>query len=251
MERLIRIFLADASPDCIQLLRAALEQEEDMAVVGAATRGDEALERFPASGADVLLTDLLLPGLDGLSLLRRLKTAGALPHAIVLSGFFNDRIAHAVSYTADNYLLKPCRAEDLLRHIRACVLGGADTPVRNDGAAVTQALIACGVLPHLDGFRYLRDGLLAILADRSLLRGVTKILYRDVARRFGTTAECVERSCRSAIERAWQQKSPDARRQVFGPLFDAWQDKAPSNVPFLTAMTEYIENRWDSAGSLE
>ncbi len=250
MERLIRVFIADASRDSAELLCAALEQEEDIAVVGVAAWGDEALLRFPSSGADLLLTDLLLPGLDGLSLLRRLRDQGALPHSIVLSGFFNDRIARAVSYAADDFLAKPCRTEDLLRRIRACVLGSSGVFVRNDDAAVTKALGACGVMAHLDGYRYLRDGLLAILADRSLLRGVTKALYRDIARRFGTTSACVERSIRSAIERAWQLKTPAERRRTFGALFDPWQDKAPSNVPFLNAMTEYIESRWDDAGNL-
>ena len=249
MERLIRVFIAEPSRDCREMLCAALEQEEDITVVGAASWGDEALERFPTSGAEVLLTELLLPGLDGLGLLRRLKEAGKLPHAIVLSGFFNDRIARAVSFAADDYLAKPCRTEDLVRRIRACVLGTSGVFVRSD-AEVTEALIDCGFMPHLDGFRYLRDALLAILSDRSLLRGVTKCLYRDVARRFGTTPACVERSMRSAIERAWQHRSAEARRRRFGALFDAWQDKAPSNVPFLNAMTEYLEGRWDDAGNL-
>ena len=149
-ERLIRVFLADGSRDCTELLRAALEQQGDIAVVGTACRGDEALARFPVSGAELLLTELLLPGLDGLSLLRRLREADALPHAIVLSGFFNDRIARTVSVLADNYLAKPVSPEDLARCIRACVLGlGEPRPfLRDDAAAVTRALINCGVMPH-------------------------------------------------------------------------------------------------------
>ena len=105
-------------------------------------------------------------------------------------------------------------------------------------------------MAHLDGTKYLRDELPAICADHSLLRGVTKCLYRDTARRFGTTPECVERSIRSAVERAWQLKSPAERRAYFGAVFDPWQDKAPSNVPFLTAMAEFLESRWADAGSL-
>ena len=243
MERLIRVFLADSSRDCAMLLRDALEQEGDIAVVDMALRGDEALARFPGSGAEVLLTELLLPGLDGLSLLRALREAGALRHAVVLSGFFNDYMARTVSGLADDYLAKPVRPEDLARHIRACVLGGGTERAfsRDGSAAVTRALIDCGVLPHLDGFRYLRDGLESTLEDRSLLRGVTKSLYRDIAKRFSTTPVCVERSIRSAIERAWQRMSPAERRENFGTLFDSWK-KAPSNVPFLTAMTEYLES---------
>jgi len=250
VERLIRVFIADGSRDCACLLSEALGREEDIAVVDAACRGDEALERFPTSGAEVLLTELLLPGLDGLSLLRRLREAGALRHAVVLSGFFNDHMARALSGLADAYLAKPVGTEELARHIRECVLGAAaPAALRDDSAAVTRALIDCGVMPHLDGFRYLRFALLVIRSDRSLLRGVTKSLYRDVAKHFATTPVCVERSVRSAVERAWQHMSTDERRRTFGTLFDPW-DKAPSNVPFLTAMTEYLDAAGDDRENL-
>lgn len=241
MEKIIRVFIADPSREYISLLTDVLDQEADFTVAGTALRGDLALERLRSCRADLLLCDLLLPGLDGISLLRRLRAEGILPHVIVVSGFCNDRIAHIVSRLADNFLQKPCRTEDLLSHMRECADGQAKTNVRQYDAAVARALIDFGLMPHLDGFRYLRDGLLRTLADRTLLRGVTKSLYRDIAKAFGTNAACVERSIRAAIERAWDRYSAAERRQRFGSLFDAY-DKAPSNVPFLTAMTEYVDN---------
>ena len=240
-EKQIRIFIADGSRDCAYLLQSLLEQEEDIAVVGVATRGDDALARFADSGADLLLCDLLLPGLDGLGLLRRLKEAGALPHAIVLSGFFNDAVARAASFLADNYLPKPVSGEELLRNIRACVLGGgARSFARSRRAGVRRALLEACVMPHLDGFRYLQSALERTLEDPALLRGVTKALYRDVAKEFGTTPACVERSMRAAIERAWARMDAPERARLFGPQSAQW-DRAPSNVPFLTAMTAWLE----------
>lgn len=240
---MIRVFIADASRDSVELLCALFAQEADVSVVGTALRGDEALTRFPGSGADLLLTDLLLPGLDGLSLLRRLKRDGALPHAIVLSGFYNDSIARCVSAVADNYLPKPCGGEDLLRHIRACVLGAEKGFVRDDSAIVHRALMEACVLPHLDGFRYLQSALVRTWGNPTLLRGVTKSLYRDVAKEFGTTPACIERSVRSAIERAWPRMDAGTRRSIFGAQAEHWE-KAPSNVPFLTALTAYIDSRY-------
>ena len=239
MEQVIRVFIADASADYAELLCAALAEEEDFLVVGTARRGDLAAAALESCRADLLVTDLLLPGLDGISLLRSLKQRGCLPHAIVVSGFFNDRIARTVSTLADDYLPKPCRTEDLIGRMRECVLGRGCAFVREYDAVVTQLLMRCGVSPHLNGFAYLRSGILRALDDRSLLRGITKSLYRDIAREFGTNAACVERSMRSAIERAWQFVSPEERRKVFGSLFDA-DCEAPSNAPFLTAMTEFI-----------
>ena len=245
MEQMIRVFIADASVEYTELLRSVLEQEEDFLVVGTAVRGDRALEALPGCRADLLITDLLLPGLDGLSLLRRLKEQGQLPHALVVSVFFNDRIARVISDLADNYLPKPCRTEDLVCHMRESVLGTGRAFVREYEPLVTRLLIDCGLMPHLNGFDYLRSALLRTLDDRTLLRGVTKALYRDIAREYGTNAACVERSMRSAIDRAWARISPRERRSSFGALFDAFPE-APSNVPFLTVMTEYIGQLYES-----
>ena len=240
MESCIRVFIADSTRDGADLLRRALEPETDLSVVGVALSGDEALRRFPESGADVLLCDLLLPRLDGLSLLIRLKEAPQLTHAIVLSAFYNDRIARQVSRFADAFLPKPCSGTDLVRHIHLCADGG-DT-VRPDQSSIRLALFAAGVMPHLDGFRYLQSALERTLRDPGLLRGVTKSLYRDMAKEFGTTPACVERSMRAAIERAWKRMDIPARTRLFGPQAAAWT-KAPSNVPFLTAMTVQFETQ--------
>ena len=242
MEQLIRVFIADSSRDGALLLRDTLEQEADLAVVGAVWRGDEALDQFPGSGADVLLCDLLLPGLDGLGLLRRLKTAGVLRHSVVLSGFFNDRIARAVSALADDYLPKPCAAQELVRHIRACALGSERPFAVAARAAIRQALLTVCILPHLDGFRYMRSALERTWADPSLLSGVTKALYRDVAREFSTNPACVERSMRAAIGQAWALMGADVKLRVFGPQAAA-RAKAPSNVPFLAAMTAWLDGQ--------
>ncbi len=236
MEQSIRIFIADSSRDGAELLRAMLEQESDLTVVGAVCRGDDALRSFPDSGADLLLCDLLLPGLDGLSLLRRLKSSGALPHALVLSAFYNDTVARSVSAVADIFLPKPCPAEELLRHIRECVFGGERSFFPGERSAVRRILLDACVMPHLDGFRYLRSALERTRANPAMLRGVTKSLYRDVAKEFGTTPACVERSMRSAIERAWECMDAATRLRLFGPRSAGW-DRAPSNVPFLTALT--------------
>ena len=249
MEEVIRVFIADASREYVELLQAALEQEEQFIVVGAACSGEHALAAIPNSRANLLITDLLLPGLDGLSLLRQLRAQGCLPHTIVVSGFYNDRIAGIVSGLADNYLSKPCRVEKLISHMLEAVRGPGKTFVRDYNAVVSRALIDCGIQPHLDGFAYLREGILRTLDDRSLLRGVTKVLYRDIAKSFSTTPACVERSIRTAIERAWEKQSRTERSLSFGHLFDVYE-KAPSNVPFLTAMTEHIETIYANAEKL-
>ncbi len=240
-ERPIRVFLADSSGESVELLRSVLEQENDISVVGTACRGDEAIRLFPESGADLLLCELLLPGLDGLSLLRRLRSAGALPHAIVLSGFYNDRVARSVSAVAEFFLPKPCSVVELLRHIRESVRGTERILLADERAAVRRSLQLAGVMPHLDGFHYLASALERTWADPAMLHGVTKSLYRDIAREFGTTPACVERSMRSAIRQAWERMDENTRTRIFGPQASL-RERAPSNVPFLTAMTAFLDD---------
>lgn len=246
MDNPIRIFLADPSRDYLALVREVLEGQPDLQVVGIAVTGPQVIERFPGAGADLLVTDLLMPGLDGVSLLRQLKGQGCLLHAIVVSAFYNEATARAISQLADCYLAKPCPNDSLIYHIRSAVQGQSAALQYDYAAMVTQMLLEFGVPPHLDGFSYLREAILRIQSDRSLLRGVTKSLYREIAKQFATTPLCVERSIRSAIDTGWDRRSPEQRRQHFGALFDSFH-KGPSNVPFLTAMTEYLASRcqWD------
>lgn len=247
MENAIRLFLADPSRDYLELLCRTLSQQEDLIIAGTALTGDRALETFPDSNADLLVTELLLPKLEGISLLRRLREKGCLRHAIVVSSFHNEHTAEMASGLADYYLTKPCRMEDLIGHIREAARGPSRRGAGNP--SVTQLLLDFGIPPHLDGFAYLRESIQHIQADRTLLRGVTKVLYRDIAKRYGTTSKCVERSTRSAIKTGWDRSSRAQRSMRFGTLFDSYE-KAPSNVPFLTAMIEFIEAQNEQAQRL-
>jgi CheY-like chemotaxis protein len=129
MDSPIRVMLADQSSEQTELLRAALE-DAGFAVVAAVGTGDEALEQLRAAAPDVLVTDLLLPGLDGLSLLHRAKEAGFLPHTIILSAFWNDRLARAAMRLGGGRL--PAEALPRRRPVRAHPLardGGGGAPL--------------------------------------------------------------------------------------------------------------------------
>ena len=240
MEQFFRVFIVDSSRDTVWLLRKTLQEEKDFMVAGTETRGDRALGRLIACRPDLLITDLLLPGMDGLSLMRALQKEGCLPHVLVVSGFYNDRVAALVSGLADNFIAKPCPSKLLIRHMRDCVLGTGQTFSREIGIVVTRQLINFGIMPHLCGFSYIHAGIVRALEERGVLRGVTKELYREIARQHGTTPCCVERGMRAAIERAWEQVGAEERRLAFGSLFDSFAEP-PTNVPFLAIMTEYID----------
>src|SRR5918911_5302489 len=94
---MIRVAIADDHPVVREGLAAMLETQPDLAVVGQAGTGLEALALDAERAPDVLLLDLEMPGLDGVGVLRRLRQTGARTRAIVFTVFDTDeRIIAAV-----------------------------------------------------------------------------------------------------------------------------------------------------------
>ena len=245
MDEKIKIFLADPSRDFLELLAPTLTEQADLEVVGCAERGDAAYAYLSANRPDILVTDLLLPGLDGLSLLYRLKTEGAMPRTVILSAFISERAAEAATrLRVDEYLPKPCNTVTLIRRIREI---GNSAPsharITDYELAIREALMRFGMNSHLNGYTYLLEGIYRVLDDRSSLQGVTKILYPDLAKHFGTTPQCVERSIRTAVSKGWKTVSAESRRAYFGDIFDSLA-RTPSNIRFITAIADFIDLRF-------
>jgi DNA-binding NarL/FixJ family response regulator len=124
MKSSIRVAVADDHPVVREGLLAMLETQPDFAVVGEAGTGPEALALIDSAKPDVLLLDLELPGLDGVGVLRRLKSDGAPTRVIVFTVFdTDDRIIAALEAGAAGYLLKGTPRAELFAAVRT-VAGG-------------------------------------------------------------------------------------------------------------------------------
>ena len=122
METRIRILLADPNADFCKMMTDLLNRERDMEVIGSTGDGLEALELIQRQEPDVVLLDLVLSRLDGLSLLRRMRREGSAGHVIVLSGFVNSKVVmDCASLGADYFVPKPCDSSVVLSHIRQSV----------------------------------------------------------------------------------------------------------------------------------
>lgn len=241
MKATIGVVLADSSGDYLTMLSELINKESDIAVLGTARNGCDAVSLVHEEKPDVLVLDTLLRHLDGIGVLRRLKACREMPRVIVVSAFINDGIAAELSRLGVDYCFpKPCSVGELISRIRGCVPVRRMQLMPDDiyNRQISHALKSFGVLPHLQGYRYLREAVRHSLADPSLLRGVTKVLYPELARQFHTTPKCVERSMRNAIQAA--ARAPHAqRRQYFG---DALEDlcERPSNSRFIAFIVEFI-----------
>jgi DNA-binding NarL/FixJ family response regulator len=122
----IRVVIADDHAVVRQGLRTFLDLQEDIEVVGEAADGAEAVEQAELRRADVVLVDLVMPGVDGLEALRTLRERVPEARAIVLSSFIDDeKLFPAVRAGAAGYLLKDVQPQELVAAIRTVHEGGA------------------------------------------------------------------------------------------------------------------------------
>lgn len=235
-----KVLLADASPESCMLLRETMEQTGEFCVDIART-GEEALQKAAACPPELLVMDVMLPELDGLSVLRALRERGMSPDVILISGFVSERVtAEATELGAAYFLPKPFRAEILLQRMRSLLQPAAEKPCPSLKTRVTRTLYALGMPGDLAGYQYLREAIIIAVPDVSVtIRAVTKTLYPEVARRYGTTASRVERSMRHAIETAWDRAAPETLRDYFGETVSSEKGK-PTNSEFIAMVADRL-----------
>jgi two-component system NarL family response regulator len=122
--RTIRVLIADDHPVVREGLRFLVDQAADMEAVGEAADGDETVEQARRLRPDVLLVDLVMPGRDGVEVLKDLRQDVPEIRCVVLTTFSGDEdVVRAFRAGARAYLLKDASGEELLGCIRAVYEG--------------------------------------------------------------------------------------------------------------------------------
>ena len=122
----IKVMLVDDHAIVRQGLRTYLELVDDFEIVGEAPNGMIAVERAAALQPDVILMDLVMPDMDGISATRKLKENGSKARIIVLTSFAEDsKVIPAIQAGATSFLLKDVLPGDLSEAVRAAYNGEA------------------------------------------------------------------------------------------------------------------------------
>ena len=120
----IRVLIADDQAAVRRGLRTFLELQDGIAVVGDAADGEEAVEMAGALRPDVVLMDLVMPGLDGVAAAHRIRSAHPESKVLVLTSFIDDdRIFPALGARVTGYLVKDIAPEELVEAIHTVSRG--------------------------------------------------------------------------------------------------------------------------------
>ena len=137
---MIRVLIADDHGVVRQGLRTFLELQEEIAVVGEASDGEEAVDAVERLAPDVVLMDLVMPRLDGIEAIRRIRERSPGTRVIVLTSFVeDDKVFPAVRAGAAGYLLKDVEPQELVRAIRAV----------HDGQALLHPAVAAKLMEEV------------------------------------------------------------------------------------------------------
>ena len=208
MEHTSAVFIADSAEDFCSGLTAALQRADGFRVVGTAGDGEQAIRMIEEKKPDILVLDLMLAKKDGISVLKAIANMEHKPITLATSAFLTEYVSTAAANLGVRYLmLKPCDMAALVERMEE-IRGGESLryPVqrRNDKVSietlVTNIIHEIGVPAHIKGYQYLREAIIIAVNDMDVINAITKVLYPEVAKNFGTTPSRVERAIRHAIE---------------------------------------------------
>lgn len=258
MEKL-NVAVADDNEKMVEILGQMIEEDKDLKLVGKAHNGEEICNIIQEKEPDVVVLDIIMPKVDGLSVMERFShdTSGKkMPSFIVVSAVGQDRITEdAFSLGADYYMLKPFDNKMLINRIKHIRRAGErkmreinrqiprdDRETYTKGnleADVTNIIHEIGVPAHIKGYQYLRDAIILSVGDMEMLNSITKILYPTIAKKHQTTSSRVERAIRHAIEVAWSRGKMDTIDALFGYTVSTGKGK-PTNSEFIALIADKI-----------
>lgn len=117
---------------------------------------------------------------------------------------------------------------------------GSDMLVRPKAEQIISGLmLELGIPAHLKGYQYLRTAINMCAEDMELIGSVTKLLYPDLAKKYMTTDQKIERAIRNAIEVSWERGNGELFERLFGYSNSVGHSR-PTNSEYIASVADYV-----------
>ena len=264
----VNLVNVDDNPMILNTLDEVISSEAGLSVIGRADNGKDAIDMIKDTQPDVVLLDLVMPQMDGITVVENIKKKTSMlknPAFIILSAVGGEQMTEEAFQAGANYfLMKPFDKDILVNKIRRIgkrpvrpvpgkVLEAPLKAATPEEAAmnreeymkehletdITKMLHELGIPAHIKGYQYLRDAISMVVRDREMMEAVTKILYPEIAKKNYTSSSRVERAIRHAIEVAWGRGSLEVIDELFGYTISTGKGK-PTNSEFIALIADKI-----------
>ncbi len=242
------VILLESNSAILSQLKEAFDESKDFQVLYAGEDGDEGIKHILQCKPDLVITDILLRGMDGIGVIKTVKRTW-LDVKIVVIGIANDDFTEkSIAAGASYYIVKPFSVPTVLERLRELL---KDKPSEERSIAfarkqpmtteekISEIFISIGIPPHIKGYGYLREGIKMTIEKPYMINSVTKELYPSIAKKFATSPSKVERAIRHAIEVAWNRGRIDAISAIFGSRIYLGTEK-PTNSEFIALVADKL-----------
>ena len=186
MMRPVRCLAVDDHPTVRQGLALLFGSSPDLELIGTVENGEDALDAIKRFKPEVVIMDVRLPGIDGISAVKRIQQEASSVHTVVFSAYGDKRLlSDAIAAGARGYVMKGSPPEDLLRAVRTVTEGKAFVdPSLSPTLLMTQGAAEAPLSER----------------EREILQLLAEGFHtEEVARRIGLSAETVKSDTKRAI----------------------------------------------------
>ena len=204
--------------------------------------GKEALSIMRTFQPNVLLLELMIPSLDGISLLETAAAEGMHPRVLTFSRFYQEYTMAALAKLNVSYcMIKPCDLHATAERIKDLKpLDNLENPLSPDPREYARELLfSLGFVTKHHGYAYLLEAL--VMVAQTPDQSVTKHLYPSIGAKFNCVRANVEHAIRTAIKVAWTKRDDAVWKQYFLPSADGYIDK-PTNAVFISRLSQELRN---------
>lgn len=234
-DRKVRLFIIEDNPDECEIFKEFFKFRKDIELCGISEDGIDGIEKVRQIKPDVILSDFIVPNIDGLGILNLLRKEFSKElKIIIISSVGNNKVAEkAFENGADYYIKKPVALEYLSNIILSVAQNNTNLVFSNNINInrIKKCLMGLGIPVNSVGY----DCILRALNDMMFSnKAMTlKEIYQFISDTIGISTDCVEAGIRNAIKKAHNLNN-NFYRSVFS------QDKCPSNSVFLNILKEFI-----------
>jgi len=246
-----KLVILESNEDFAREMKQYISENTELEICGVSDDGIKGFELIKGFKPQVVIVSLILKGIDGITVLDKIKESGLKTTIIVTGNFANeDIISSVMSKGAKYYLIKPVspkiiveRISEFLKEDFSLSKNSGYIREKKSGATLDERIsnifISIGIPPHIKGYNYLREGIKYTVENPNMINSVTKELYPKIAERFETTPSKVERAIRHAIEVAWNRGRVDAINAIFGVRVYIGTEK-PTNSEFIALVADKL-----------
>ena len=263
---MIRVMIGNHDETMRKKMEDTVRKQAQCHLIGTYEKGDQLLLHIKEELPDLVVLNPVMPHLDGICVIENTRKdlqldtvqfilVASSDQTKVLNVLKNRKNVRFLPWDNNEDTLGKCILETSRKNGNGNSSCQVEDIVVKQGnyekelnLMVTKMIHEIGVPAHIKGYLYLRTAILMAVDNMDVLNAVTKQLYPDIAKEYGTTDTRVERAIRHAIEVAWERGNIEMIHDLFGYTIQADKGK-PTNSEFIALMADRI--RLDKMNELD